>query len=192
MLTLIHSPYTTEPVTLRIGPGPKEYYVSLGLLQNAEWIDSASWGVINLPEIDENTGHVLIHFLCTGTYQTLDNIENSAVEEAHVEFKRAFSAYVMAIEHQLAGLQHLAMHKIENFGRDMTVLDIIAAVEEDFHKLTDCAIGFKEYLNTKVKEALEKNHTVFLDDGTFDRINQVALSSDQCPCLLQSTVLQMM
>lgn len=183
-LTSFIRPYIVESVTLRIGPARKKYFVSSSLLQNQTWIDS-SRSRIELPDIDENTGHILVHYLYTGTYQTLDNIEESAVEDTHVEFRRAFSAYVMANTYQLAGLQQLAMHEIESFGRDMTVFDILAAIDEDFSRLPDSAISFEEYLMVKARNAFEKDHAVFLEDGTFDRINSVALSKILARCVMQ-------
>jgi hypothetical protein len=111
---MICRPYATSPIALRVGPGKKDYYVASGLLQNPGWIDSAIWGKIRLPEVDEHTGHILVHFLCTGTYQTLHDIEVSPEEETRVEFKRAFLAFVTANTYELAGLQRLAMHNMAN------------------------------------------------------------------------------
>ena len=98
-------------------------------MQNPGWIHSASWGNILLPDVDEHTGHILVHFLCTGTYQTLHDIEISPEEEARVEFKLAFSAFVTANTYELAGLQHLAMHNTKQYGECMTILDIVGAIE---------------------------------------------------------------
>jgi len=67
----------------------------------------------------------------------------------------------------------------------MTVSDIVTAIDEDFSRLPESAIGFEEYLMAKARNAFEKDHTVFLEDGTFDRINSVALSKILAKCVLQ-------
>jgi hypothetical protein len=83
-------------------------------LQNPQWIAfDNSWGEeIYLPDVDEGTGHVLIHYLYTGTYQTLDDIQFSPAEMARVEFKRAVLAYSAAKKYMLHGLQRLAGQQI--------------------------------------------------------------------------------
>ena len=45
---------------------------------------------INLLDVDESIGHVLIHYLYIDAYQTLDNMKTSSTKEVNIEFKRAF------------------------------------------------------------------------------------------------------
>jgi hypothetical protein len=178
------SPYSTAPVAIYVGPEREPYYVASGLLQNPEWINTVSWNGIQLPDVDKNTGHVLVHFLCTGTYQTLDNIEVSPEEEARVEFKRAFSAFVMANTYKLATLQQLAMNKIKLYGMRMTMFDIVDAIDEDFSTFSDSTTEFEDYLTTKAKDAFQKDYNVFYDNGIFDRITNVALSKALANCVM--------
>jgi hypothetical protein len=138
-----------------------------------------------LPDVDEHTGHILVHFLCTGTYQTLHDIEISPEEEARVEFKRAFSAFVTANTYELAGLQHLAMHNIKQYGECMTILDIVGAIDEDFSKLSDSTTNFQDYLTTKAKDAFQKDHNDFYNNGMFDSITNVALSKTLAKCAME-------
>jgi hypothetical protein len=180
----ICSPYTTASVAFCIGPEREKYYVASGLLQNPEWINSPSWHDIQLPDVDKNTGHVLVHFLCTGTYQTLNNIEVSPEEEARVEFKRAFSAFVTANTYKLATLQQLAMKKIELYGRGMTIFDIVDAIDEDFLRFSDSTTEFVDYLTKKAEDAFQKNYNVFHDHRMFDGITNVALSKALANCVM--------
>jgi hypothetical protein len=182
---MICRPYATSPIALRVGPGKKDYYVASGLLQNPGWIDSAIWGKIRLPEVDEHTGHVLAHFLCTGTYQTLHDIEVSSEEETRVEFKRAFSAFVTAETYELAGLQRLAMQNIEQYGERMTIFDIVHAIDEDFSRLSDSTTDFQGYLKAKVGNEFQKNHNDFHNNGLFDRISNIALSKALAKCVME-------
>jgi hypothetical protein len=138
-----------------------------------------------LPNVDEHTGHVLAHFLCTGTYQTLHNIEVSPEEETRVEFKRAFSAFVTANSYELAGLKRLAMHNIKQYGERMTIFDIVHAIDEDFSRLSDSMTDFQGYLKAKARDAFQTNHKDFHNNGVFDRISNVALSKALAKCVME-------
>lgn len=135
--------------------------------------------------MDECTGHVLVHYLYTGLYQTLNDIETSLVPEANTQFKRAVSAYTAANKYGLFGLQQLAKHKIEFFGAEVNIFDVVEAIKEDSSKLLCDDPCFYDYLGGKVKTAFEGDHTVFARDNFFDRINDVALAKVMAKCLVE-------
>ncbi|KAF2193046.1 hypothetical protein K469DRAFT_693112 [Zopfia rhizophila CBS 207.26] len=145
-----------------------------------EWSGSDSgWlcsDTIYLPDMDEDTGHVLVHYLYTGTYQTLDNKDASPVVERSIEFKRAVLAYFAAKNYELLGLQRLAVYKIEHFGIEMNIFDIIEAINEDFSKLPGNTSWFHDYLRRKAKAAFQEDHTVFARNAFLDRISNVDLN----------------
>ena len=170
---------------LRVGSEDTGYYVASGLLQNPNWIDSACWGIIQLPDVDANTGHVLVHFLWTGTYQTLHNIDVSPEEEVRVEFKQAFLAFAVAHTYELAGLQRLAMDKIKQFGQRMTIFDIVDTIDENFSSLSHSTTEFQDYLTMKARDAFQKNHNDLCSNGIFDRITNVALSKTLAKCVME-------
>lgn len=142
-------------------------------------------GNIQLPDVDEHTGHTLAHFLCTGTYQTLQGIEVSPEEEARIEFKRAFSAFVTANTYELAELQRLAMQNVKQHGNHMTIFDIVCAIDEDFSRLSDGMNDFQGYLTTKAKDTFQKDHNYFFDNMIFDHITNVALSKTLANCVME-------
>ena len=134
------------------------------LLQSTEWIVSylgaspfysfsnnsysrPSKPCIRLPSVDEDTGHVLIHYLYTGTYQTLDNAGKT--EERRVEFKRAVAAYFAARTYKLRGLEWLAMESIEHFGTQVPIADIFDVINREFQKFSDKSTWFHNYLKEK-------------------------------------------
>ena len=121
------------------GSGHK-YYVPQHLLQNPKWIASCSDPFmyepdIHLPDVDESTGHVLVHYLYTGAYQTLDNMKTSSAKEVTIEFKRVFLVYAMAKTYELAGLQQLAMHEMKHHSIKMKVFNVFKTLSKDFSKL---------------------------------------------------------
>ncbi|PSN59046.1 hypothetical protein BS50DRAFT_626910 [Corynespora cassiicola Philippines] len=178
------SPYASPPVTIFIGPSHKKHYVPRDLLRNPDWVTSSgSQGDgIQLLDVDESTGHVLIHYLYTGAYQTLDDIETSA-KEIHAKFKSAVLVYIAAKTYKLDGLQQLAKHKTEQFGTDINIFDTVEIVEKYFSKLSVDTTWFHDYLDEKVKVAFEADHTVFAGNDFFDRINDASLIRVLSKCM---------
>ncbi|KAH7091538.1 hypothetical protein FB567DRAFT_589417 [Paraphoma chrysanthemicola] len=171
------TPYATSPIALRIGPQQTPYYAPKRLLQNPDWVEfDNSWGnEIKLPDVDEGTGHVMIHYLYTGAYQTLDDIELAPTEAVRVEFRRAVMAYIAAKKYMLPGLQRLAGEQISTFGAEMSIFDVVEAINKDFSRIPDDATWFHEYMGDKVRMAFEQDATVFAKDDLFSRIDNVAL-----------------
>ncbi|CAO2655385.1 Nn.00g104490.m01.CDS01 [Neocucurbitaria sp. VM-36] len=181
------SPYTSPPVALHIGPERRTYYVPQSLLQNPEWINfDHSWGRnVHLADVDGDTGHVLVHYLYTGAYQTLNDVEYSTTTKEVVEFRRAVLAYIASKTYGLHELRQLAKVEIERFGAELNVFDVIEAIKDDFSKLPGQATWFHRYLELKVQAAFEADHTVFANDEFFDRINDVALTKMLARWVLQ-------
>ncbi|KAL5425946.1 hypothetical protein PMIN06_012981 [Paraphaeosphaeria minitans] len=164
------APYTSGPVALRIGPENKTYYVPQDYLKSLDSITSCrSWdGYIHLPDVDESTGHVLVHYLHTGLDQTLNGNEMSLVPVAITEFKRAVLAYTAANKYGLFDLQQLAKHKIECFGAEINIFDVVEAIK-----------------GGKATAAFEEDHTVFAGDNFFDRIDDVTLAKVMAKCVVE-------
>ncbi|OCK74633.1 hypothetical protein K432DRAFT_447189, partial [Lepidopterella palustris CBS 459.81] len=182
------SPYSSSLTTLYIGPNRREYYVPQDLLQYTGWINSGSnWGMrsIELPSVDEDTGHVLVHYLYTGTYQTLDNTGASTADEGGIEFKRAVLAYFAAITYELHSLQRLAMENIEHAGMGMNIFEIFDAIDQDFPKCPNKTGWFHDYLKEKAKATFKEDHTLFEDDALLDRVTNVNLSKILVKCVVE-------
>jgi len=178
---MMRSPYTSPPTAIYFGEERRVYYVPQDLLRSLERIVSPSSsfslrGKISLPDVDANTGHVLVHYLYTGTYQTLCNKNISPGEETNIEFKQAILAYVVATDHQLHGLKQLAKRKVKQLGTEMSIYDIVNNVKEDFSKLSDEAAWFKDYLFEKVKAMFEQDYTTFVRSSLFDCIENASLT----------------
>jgi hypothetical protein len=108
----------------------------------------------------------------------------SESEKANTEFKRAFLAYLAAKTYNLYGLQELAKEKIEHFGAELSIFDIVEAVRDEFSKLSVGIPWFHEYLEGKVKAAFQEDHTVFAREDFFGRIDNVALLQVLARCLV--------
>jgi hypothetical protein len=185
---VICSPYTSPIATLYIGTSRQAYYIPKDLLQRPEWMKySPGWIKPNmrLHSVDEDTGHVLVHYLCTGTYQTLDNMNASTDNNGRVEFKRAVMAYFAARTYELDGLQQLAMENIERCGMEMTTLDIVDLVNQEFSDIVDKTGWFYDYLKEKAKKTFQDECTSFAEGDILDRITDVKLLKMLAKCVVE-------
>jgi len=139
---------------------------------------------VYLPDIDTSTGHVLVHYLYTGAYQTLDREETSLVK-VHAEFKKAFVGYKAAKTYEISGLQQLAMDEIEQYGKAMTIFNVIEAIDENFSTLTSDTDWFLEYLIGKFSRAFQEDFTIFATSGFFDSISNADLYKFVVKCAVE-------
>lgn len=107
--------------------------------------------------MDESTGHVLVHYLYTGGYQTLDDADISPGKQSKIGFHRAFLTFAAAVTYDLPGLQQLAMRKIQDFGTEIGIFNIIATVDKDFSKLPSGKHQVYEYMSEKASSTFDQN-----------------------------------
>lgn len=187
-LSLLSSPYTIGPVTLRVGPKKKEFYIPKCLLDSTEWsfshVSCLDRWTVTLPDIDESTGHVLVHYLYTGVYQTLDDADISPKNQLKIGFHRAFLAYAAAISYNLPGLQQLAMQKMQNLGTEMTIFDIIKTVDKDFSKLSGDSYQVSEYMLQKASSTFDQNLDKLEMDALLEHVSNVDLTKLLLKCMV--------
>jgi hypothetical protein len=138
-----------------------------------------------LPDMDKSIGHPLVHYLYTGTYQTLDDLNCSLAEQIHSEFKRAVLAYATAKKYELHGLEELAKDKIEHFGADMNIHDVVETIKDEYSKLPGNSTWFLDFLKEKARAAFEVDHTVFTKVDFFGRIDDAALTKVLAKCVME-------
>jgi hypothetical protein len=144
---------------------------------------SDPWGrvPIHFANVDAGTGHVLVHFLHAGTYQTLDDetedVSSTSIDTNSHEFEKATLALEAATTHGLPGLQRLARHEMERLGSDMSLCDIVPIIREDlFGKPPHDPTWIRDYISGKVWSAFEDDPTVFSRPGFFEDIKSPTLT----------------
>ena len=106
---------------------PVTYYVPWHLLKSTSWSDVPAGGEINLPTLDKDAGHILVHYLYTGDYQPLESKTCGIAQQSRFALKQALLVYRASVTHALGGLEHLARHQIKENSASMdpkTILDI--------------------------------------------------------------------
>lgn len=162
------SPYACDPVAIKVGPSLAAYWVPKHLLSSPQWSTTDAGGTICLPNVSAETGHTLVHYLYTGTYQALEANGEDATPPVHIKFKRAWLTFSLASTYELYGLERLARAQIKMFGSQMTLVEVLETVEQDFSKIS--WPWFHEYLQFRAEEQFELDHTLFTDKAFIEAV----------------------
>jgi hypothetical protein len=92
--------------------------------------------------VEAKIGHILVHFLYTGVYETLGS---GAEESWSLQLRRALRVYVAADIYVLPGLQQLATREIISNAENLDLPEVFEAVRADFEKLS-AKSWFHDYL----------------------------------------------
>ncbi|KAI9782555.1 MAG: hypothetical protein M1816_001852 [Peltula sp. TS41687] len=173
------SPYITPVFILSIGLSGMQYTVlEKFLCQCSEWMSLCQSNPLNrtikLPELDEDIGHTLVHYLYTNTYQTLRLSGTSDNAKTVIEYKRSVLIYCAARRYGLDGLEVLAKDRIRSFDGRISIFDVLDVAKGAYPRLPHGEIWFPDYFKNKIKAAFEIDDTLFTKDHFLDRIGTVA------------------
>lgn len=163
------------------------------LYQSPQWETkclSKPWGnKLALPDVHEDIGHSLVHYLYTGDYQTLkpqiipsktpDELNNpsatSKEPEAHGlrEYRRSVRLYCVAQTYGLEGLESLSIYHIENPQDEISIWNILDIAGEAYRTLPDDEEWFTEYLRRKLEAAIRVEKSLLKKQKFLDRIGKV-------------------
>jgi hypothetical protein len=122
-------------VSFYISQKPILYHVPRAVLESPYWVASCNEmekPCINLPSIDADTGHILVQYLRTGTYQTLNDLRFCSVYRPRKfnSNRRAVQSYSAANMYRLHSLPTLAQREIENTARGISIGWLLDIVDE--------------------------------------------------------------
>ena len=130
-----------------------------------DW-DGCSWGInIQLPDIDEDIGHTLVHFLYTGEYQTLSPL---TVLDNAIEYKRSIRLYCVARGYELDDLVSHAKIKMRELIEGLPIFSILDIAIEMLPKLLPDETWFFECIQDMILEAFKKEQGLFTDERFLD------------------------
>ncbi|EAU30032.1 predicted protein [Aspergillus terreus NIH2624] len=155
------SPYSTETIFLYIGSS--EYSVPEYYLRQYSQLSSRSGSAQILESVDPDIGHTLVHYLYTGTYETLRCSSSEGPRRA-IEFRRSVHVYHAARMYEIDGLVQYAKEYMRRFDDAATLFDILDVGREVFSKLPEDETWFQEYIEEKMNSALEADQESFKDN----------------------------
>lgn len=109
--------------------------------------------------MNEDVGHTLVHYLYTGTFQTLQSPEDD--DDLTAELKKNVHLYGVANKYGLAGLKGLALEKIQNQEGLGDIFDILETIKEASKTLLKDDLGLKPYIKRELEVAFESDNALF-------------------------------
>lgn len=156
---MFQSPYTGQRADVVCGDKEASYILPLNLVAHYPKISSLfeNWnGKIPLKDINAAVGHVIVHFLYTGTYQCLQPEESSPHEKKSVEFKTSIRAYIAARAYEIPVLAKLASMEAEILGDDLDFPTVLGVLEETYPRPPVDDAWISEYLRARINGILSQ------------------------------------
>jgi hypothetical protein len=125
-----------------------------------------------LPAIPEDVGHVLVHYLHTGTYGSLKPKPTDTMSKQICELKTSIQAYAAARAYELPDLMRLAEAKIDKYGEGLPLPALLEVARDAYPTLTEGDDWFLEYLRSRIRPHL-KDPKSLLGSNLLDQISSI-------------------
>lgn len=113
----------------------------------------AHFGRILIPDVSEDIGHTIAHFLYTGAYETIDSPLDQDILPSVREYQRSIEVYHIALRYQIEGLRVLAREHLEYFGNGMETVERLRPIRRAFSKPSQ----HETWLPNHVKDILRRS-----------------------------------
>ncbi|KAF4824742.1 hypothetical protein CGCSCA5_v000818 [Colletotrichum siamense] len=129
---------------------------------------------IHIEEVPDDAGHVLVHYLYTGTWQTLSQSHSqqepitsydSNISVIKSDFETSVHVYCAAKAYDLSALVGMAKKEVLRLANCLTPLDVVVLASEACQLLVEHDIWFRSFLQRRLR--LMFNTSKYLDDSVF-------------------------
>ncbi|KAK4153650.1 hypothetical protein C8A00DRAFT_15137 [Chaetomidium leptoderma] len=178
------SPYGSPTCTI---PFSSPLNVPLDILKRSPKLQAAYESRLpELPAIPGGVGHVLVHYLHTGTYESLKPTPTDTMSKQICELKTSIQAYAAARAYELPDLMRLAEAKIDKYGKGMPLPALLEVARDAYPTLTEGDAWFLDYLRARIRPHL-KDAKSLMGSNLLDQISGI-LSPNR---ILLRTVLEL-
>ncbi|KAF0328375.1 hypothetical protein GQ607_004527 [Colletotrichum asianum] len=134
---------------------------------------------IHIEEVPDDAGHVLVHYLYTGTWQTLSQSHSQQeplacydpnISVIKSDFETSVHVYCAAKAYGLPALVGMAKKAVLRLANYLTPLDVVVSASEACQLLSEHDIWFRSFLQRRLR--LMFNTSKHLDDSVFLRCVQ--------------------
>ncbi|OQD98461.1 hypothetical protein PENSOL_c009G04986 [Penicillium solitum] len=105
-----------------------------------------------MPNVDEDVGHTVLHFLYTGGYETVSSPLDEGASDIAREYKRSVLVYYASRTWGLTDLEILAKQKMKHLDEDLPILEILRVVRDVFSSLP----ADETWLPSYIRENLQR------------------------------------
>lgn len=166
--------------------GGDKLYVSPHLLCQSPKLESLYLdNTLELLDVSKDAGHVLVHHLITGTYQSLKLMYLGPEQELAAEFLTSVRVYTAAKTYSLPSLVELAKAEIERLGERLQVSLAFDLMRDAYPNPDTDDVWLNSYLKNRLKLFLEDGFTDTLVDEVAVRRNAVSVSDILFKSLLE-------
>ncbi len=145
----------------------------LDILKKSPKLHAAYEGRLpELPAIPEDVGHVLVHYLHTGTYGSLRPKPTDTLPKQVCELKTSIQAYAAARAYHLPDLMRLAEAKIDKYGDGLPLPALLEVARDAYPTLTEGDSWFLDYLRSRIRPHL-KDPKSLLGSNLLDQISSI-------------------
>ena len=163
-------PYGSPACTI---PFASPLTVPLDILKKSPKLQAAYESRLpELPTIPEDVGHVLVHYLHTGTYESLRPKPTSTMSKQICELKTSIQAYAAARAYDLPDLMRLAEAKIDKYGEGLPLPALLEVARDAYPTLTEGDGWFLDYLRSRIRPHL-KDPKSLLGSNMLDQISGI-------------------
>ncbi|KXX75560.1 Coiled-coil domain-containing protein 8 [Madurella mycetomatis] len=125
-----------------------------------------------LPAIPGDVGHILVHYLHTGTYGSLKPKSTDKVSKQICELKTSIQTYAAARAYDLPDLMRLAEAKIDKYGEGLPLPSLLEVARDAYPTLTEGDDWFLDYLRSRIRPHL-KDPKSLLGSDLLDQISSI-------------------
>ncbi|KAJ5967185.1 hypothetical protein N7501_003433 [Penicillium viridicatum] len=118
--------------------------------------------------VSEDAGHTLVHFLYTGSYETL---EEDTLDLAR-EYKTSVLVYHASRNWGLTGLEVLAQQKMQHLDKELPILEILQVTRDVFSSLPEGETWLAGYIQGNLQRLVKPHDPEFGLRGFYDIIGQ--------------------
>ncbi|KAK3901681.1 hypothetical protein C8A05DRAFT_44714 [Staphylotrichum tortipilum] len=164
------SPYGSPACTI---PFASPLTLPLDILKKSPKLHAAYESRLReLPAIPEDVGHVLVHYLHTGTYGSLKPRPTDAMSKQSYELKTSIQAYAAARAYDLPDLMRLAEARIGKYGEGLPLPSLLEVARDAYPTLTESDGWFLDYLRSRIRPHLQ-DPKLLLGSNLLDQISSI-------------------
>ena len=164
------SPYGSPACTV---PFASPLTVPLDILKKSPKLHAAYEN--QLPELQAIPGeiaHLLVHYLHTGTYESLKPTATGKMVRQTSELKTSIQTYAAARDYDLPDLMRLAEVKIDRYSEGLPLPILLEVARDAYPTLTEGDEWFLDYMRSRIRPHL-KDAKSLLGSDMLDQISSI-------------------
>ncbi|KAJ5520690.1 hypothetical protein N7463_001143 [Penicillium fimorum] len=125
-----------------------------------------------MPDIDEDVGHTVVHFLYTGGYETVSSPLDEGISDLAREYKRSVLVYHASRTWGLTDLEALAQQKMQHLDEELPILEILRVTRDVFSSLPADETWLPVYIQGNLQRLIKPDDPWLGLRGFYDIIGQ--------------------